>query len=259
MKSIITLLSILILSVLNSQDNKSITKIIYKQTIDMGEVAFNEEYELLFEKNSSFYELIDDNEVSVKTTEKEEAIGRQTNVVSGRKKGLKNFFYNNSNSNFYCQSIHNGEHILLTKEEGNKIDWKIQKEFKDISGFKCQKATGIFRGREYVAWFTPEIPVPFGPWKLHGTPGLILEAYDTDQMIYLVAKSVFSNTDISLPNKIKKIDFSKAISMNEKFRKVEEFQQEELAKINAQLPQGMKPFKIDKNCKDCPKPLEIFD
>jgi len=260
MKSIITLLSIFALGVLNSQENNNTAKIIYKQTIDMNEVVFNKEYELLFDKNSSLYEFIEDNKKkSSETIETETNQGRQMNYIVRSKKGLKDFFYNNYNTDFYCQSIHNGEYILLTKEEGNKIDWKVIEEFKDISGFKCQKATGFFRGREYTAWFTSEIPVPFGPWKLHGLSGLILEAYDTDQMIYVVAKSIFTNTDISLSEKVKKIDFSKAISMNEMFIKVEEFDQEELAKMNAQLPQGMKPLKIDKKCEDCGKPLEIFD
>jgi|GEM_PF-662740 GLPGLI family protein len=70
------------------------------------------------------------------------------------------------------------------------LEWKIANEFKEISGFKAQKASCHFRGRDYTAWFTPEIPVPFGPWKLQGLPGLILSASDQQGDVVFYAKSV---------------------------------------------------------------------
>lgn len=42
-----------------------------------------------------------------------------------------------------------------------------------------EKATTVFRGRTYEAWFTPDIPVSDGPWKFSGLPGLILEVHDS--------------------------------------------------------------------------------
>jgi hypothetical protein len=41
-------------------------------------------------------------------------------------------------------------------------------------------ATGVFGGRTYDVWFTPEIPVPLGPYKLGGLPGMILQAESRD-------------------------------------------------------------------------------
>ena len=59
-----------------------------------------------------------------------------------------------------------------------KQDWTILEDKKQILNYNCQKAITTFRGRDYEAWFTIDIPVPFGPWKLNGLPGAILFAID---------------------------------------------------------------------------------
>lgn len=66
----------------------------------------------------------------------------------------------------------------MVEEEIPKIDWKITKDTLSFSGLKCQKATATFKGRNWVAWFAPELPFGNGPWKLNGLPGLIVDAYD---------------------------------------------------------------------------------
>jgi len=191
MRAIITLLFIIFFTIVNSQENKLLERIVYEETITTTVSLGTKEYLLLFDDNSSFYEELEteslhsDKKMKIEETDK---LTRMFVPSPERKKGLKEFFYNSYNTDFYYQSIHNGEHILLTKEEGNKIDWKIIEEFKDIGGFKCQKAIGFFRGREYTAWFTSEISVPFGTWKLHGLPGIIFEAYD--KLLNLLLKTL---------------------------------------------------------------------
>ena len=60
----------------------------------------------------------------------------------------------------------------------DQFDWQILPESKMINGYESQKARTEFAGREYVAWFTSEIPIPDGPYKFNGLPGLILEIKD---------------------------------------------------------------------------------
>jgi GLPGLI family protein len=67
----------------------------------------------------------------------------------------------------------------LYEEQLPVFEWKISNETQKILSYNCQKATTTFRGRDYVAWFTLDIPVNNGPWKFGGLPGLILKIFDT--------------------------------------------------------------------------------
>lgn len=60
----------------------------------------------------------------------------------------------------------------------NTQSWQLTSDTKELLGYMCQKAECDFRGRHWTAWFSPDIPINDGPWKLGGLPGLILEAYD---------------------------------------------------------------------------------
>ncbi|WP_199138682.1 GLPGLI family protein [Pedobacter sp. ASV12] len=66
----------------------------------------------------------------------------------------------------------------LIEEDAPKISWKITKDTASFSGVHCQKATTYFKGRNWIAWYAPDMPFQSGPWKLNGLPGLIIEAYD---------------------------------------------------------------------------------
>ncbi len=60
------------------------------------------------------------------------------------------------------------------------MHWEFLQEKKYISNFECENAKTVFKGRTYIVWYAPSIPVMNGPWKLGGLPGLILEAYDDE-------------------------------------------------------------------------------
>jgi len=66
----------------------------------------------------------------------------------------------------------------LYEEDIPVLNWNITNESMVILKYTCKKATTTFLGRQYEAWFTTEIPIDNGPWKLGGLPGLILKAND---------------------------------------------------------------------------------
>lgn len=70
------------------------------------------------------------------------------------------------------------------------LKWKISSKTKTVMGYNCQSATVSFRGREYEAWFTPDIPLAYGPWKFHGLPGLILEVTDSKNEYHFTANGI---------------------------------------------------------------------
>ncbi len=64
--------------------------------------------------------------------------------------------------------------------EVNPFKWTIKfDQDSTILSYSCKKALCHYAGRDYVAWFSPEIPVSEGPFKFYGLPGLILQIADT--------------------------------------------------------------------------------
>lgn len=62
------------------------------------------------------------------------------------------------------------------------IQWEFSpEESTSILGYECNKATADFAGRKYTAWFTSELPLPFGTYKFGGLPGLILKIEDSEK------------------------------------------------------------------------------
>ncbi|SDL64376.1 GLPGLI family protein [Pedobacter sp. ok626] len=106
-----------------------------------------------------------------------------------------NIYLNEKESTLYINKNFNRNNYLI-KEALEKINWKIEQETIEILGYTCQKATGKCKGRQYTAWFTTDIPASLGPWKLHGLPGLILEAYDASQRIKFTCTKVVTSGKI---------------------------------------------------------------
>ncbi len=80
--------------------------------------------------------------------------------------------------------------VVLVEDALQPISWKIGNESKLFGKIRCQKATARIRGRNYTAWFAPSIPATTGPWKLHGLPGLILDAYDDTNYVHFQFGSI---------------------------------------------------------------------
>lgn len=65
-------------------------------------------------------------------------------------------------------------------EEGcPALEWEMLEGDTTIAGYRCGKAKAKLFGREYVAWYAPEVAMPYGPYKFNGLPGLVFQVADT--------------------------------------------------------------------------------
>ena len=54
--------------------------------------------------------------------------------------------------------------------------WELTDDTLTVCGYFCRKAVGKYAGRTWTAWYSEDVAASFGPWKLHGLPGMILKA-----------------------------------------------------------------------------------
>lgn len=149
---------------------------------------YQEEMFLMFGSKSSVYKS--------RTREKNETLLRQKieqqmidglpiklGTVSAFTKQNYYRFFNKKNPVIETEFMSN---TYLFDDSVQEIKWQVLNDEKLIGNYTCQKATGYFAGRIYEAWFSPEIAISAGPWKLFGLPGLILEAMDTKQQVKFI-------------------------------------------------------------------------
>jgi len=131
--------------------------------------------------------------------------------------GGRGIYYKNLKEEIKLHQIKSiDENTYLVNENLNKYDWKLLRETKKILGYDCFKAIANYK--EYntikkqettltiVVWYTPSIPVSFGPAGYDGLPGLVLES--SSSSFYLIADNITilkEEKDIKRPNKGKEV------------------------------------------------------
>lgn len=232
----------------------------YQQSFNTPMIKLDKIYNLILNDTISVYE----EQVSDFKTKNDDGNYNQSTVdVDTGNKSKKNI-YLNDNKNFYFIETFFGSAIKV-QEDVFKNDWQILDSTKSISKFKCNLATKIFRGRKYYAWFTKEIPTAFGPWKLNGLPGLILEAYDEKKQFEIRALNISI-----LDSKNKKyngyiLTSASQFSEKEKILSIKQLRsliadknEIILNRIRQQLPSGIPMPKLNDDCEECNDSLEKF-
>ncbi|MCD8031170.1 MAG: GLPGLI family protein [Bacteroides sp.] len=108
---------------------------------------------------------------------------------------LDYIYQNYPEGNMTVQARHE-KTVFRYEEPLSPQQWNIVPDStRQIIDHTCQLATCYYRGRDYRAWFAPDIPVQTGPWKFYGLPGLIMEVYDTDKHHHYQITEISPNAD----------------------------------------------------------------
>ena len=212
-KSTYPLIALLLFSVLQFSYSQEITgiatyKSFLKFDLKTDSTKVNDEMrdqfkQLINQQTQKEYELqFNNNEAVFKEKEKLETPGNE--MFAGAmisRSGQFGSFYQNLKKNIYVNQIDLYSKLFLISDSIQKRDWILEKETKTIGEYTCFKATYVRVKKDEItggqtetpitAWYTPQIPVAFGPMNHGGLPGLILEVNEGDYT-YLCSKIVLN-------------------------------------------------------------------
>lgn len=113
----------------------------------------------------------------------------------------------------YSQTVAN---IYFKYEEPlAEQNWNLAEGDSVILSMHCNKATIDFHGRHWVVWYTNEIPISDGPWKLCGLPGLIMKAYEPDGIFSFTCCGINKTSKPIFERKVKYVNTTRKNLLSE--------------------------------------------
>ncbi|MHA8051537.1 GLPGLI family protein [Aquirufa sp. ROCK-SH2] len=132
---------------------------------------------------------------------------------------ISTFFFSNQHKSIARFPFEDGKELLYEQE--NKMGgWKLINESKIIQNYPCKKALIEKNGRKFTVWYTTKIPISFGPLKLNGLPGLILEVQEAEKYCKIIFKSMELETTDTSHQSIKKYLSNKKIQSYTEYEKM---------------------------------------
>mgnify|MGYP001157145199 FL=1 len=164
-------------------------------------------YKLKFDKNRNFFYLED-----------LLSIENQADLALAKGPFQGEYYFNRKTDSLIWAIKAVGEKFLVNLD---KIDWKLEKKRKTISGYSCFKASAKIplesgKLQSVVAWYTREIPLNYGPLQYNGLPGLVVQL-ETGSELYTLTKIQQKKIAINVPRK------GTSISESDFFKQFENF------------------------------------
>jgi GLPGLI family protein len=223
-KNILTILFMLFYFIAFSQNNSGV--ITYKKDMYKRYQGVAKKFETYRKTKPKFFNNVMDMESKAYSLAKEvnfylkfnkvEAIFKAENVLEIENnisyglvlgpEGSGVYYYNNQNKESITQLDAYGELFLIKNEP---LKWQFINETKKIGKYLCYKATTtkITNGSKgeikypVIAWYTPEIPIQFGPLGFNGLPGVILEleVYNVNYIASIIVLNPAKKVHIKKP------------------------------------------------------------
>lgn len=128
--------------------------------------------------SSHFYSTVD---VEMKKQLREMIEKGSINMVGMRRSAIQWHVYKNYPEGWDLYVDPQGGEGYRVEETTEVPEWTIVSDSTaTILGYNCTMATSNYKGRTWKAYYTEDIPIDNGPWKLCGLPGLIMKAYDCE-------------------------------------------------------------------------------
>jgi GLPGLI family protein len=173
--------SVFLLFTFISHGQNNITlEVFYSYSLDFSTApVYNVNSRLILDAQSSVYEidhigtLKNAKETNLSTFNNDDEFSNNTSIIVASEEN--EYVYKSFDDNIvnYSDDISFKEFIISDKIPD--LIWEFTDEEKTLLEFNCKRATTLFRGRKYEAFYSEEIALNNGPWLFQGLPGLILE------------------------------------------------------------------------------------
>lgn len=118
----------------------------------------------------------------------------------------------------YQFKYRNSDQVIEYSEQSESPEWTyIPDEIATVMDYHCHVATCNYGGRNWKVYYTNDIPVPYGPWKLNGVKGLVLKAEDSENNFIFEAVGLTQK-----PQPIIRYDWSRKKMKKEDWKKYEQ-------------------------------------
>ena len=114
------------------------------------------------------------------------------NQLRDAEKKLKQPLFKREYTSDIQHAVHiiGGEKYLVIDTLTPMNNWELMSDTLNILGFTCQKAMIVYKERQYIAYFTTQLPYTAGPLYNRGLPGLILKVFDINETVGFIATEI---------------------------------------------------------------------